>query len=66
MPLAAIAARLPDLSRVCLAFTPATLLRWHHEIVRRKWTFDNRRKQGRPPLSAAVSFENCIRRLFSL
>ena len=39
--LASLAARLPDLSRVCLVFTPATLLRWHREIVRRKWTFDN-------------------------
>ena len=26
--LAGLAARLPDLARVCLIFTPATLLRW--------------------------------------
>ena len=51
--LASLAARLPDLSRVCLVFTPATLLRWHREIVRRKWTFDNRPKRGRPPVSDA-------------
>src|SRR3712207_5259627 len=51
--LASLAARLPDLSRVCLVFTPATLLRWHREIVRRKWTFDNRPRRGRPPVSAA-------------
>ena len=51
--LAAIAAKLPDLSRVCLVFTPATLLRWHREIVRRKWTFDHRPRRGRPPLAAA-------------
>src|SRR5438094_7026876 len=29
--LASPAARLPDLSRVALVFTPATLLRWHRE-----------------------------------
>src|SRR5215208_4460530 len=51
--LASLAAKLPDLSRVALVFTPATLLRWHREIVRRKWTFDNRPKPGRPPVSAA-------------
>jgi putative transposase len=39
--LATLAARLPTLSQVGLVFTPATLLRWHREIVRRKWTFDN-------------------------
>jgi putative transposase len=51
--LATLAARLPTLSQVCLVFTPATLLRWHREIVRRKWTFDNRPQRGRPPLAAA-------------
>jgi putative transposase len=51
--LASLAARLPALSRVCLVFMPATLLRWHREIVRRKWTFANRPKRGRPPVSAA-------------
>jgi len=51
--LANLAAELPDLSRGCLVFTPATLLRWHREIVRRKWTFVNRPKLGRPPVSAA-------------
>ncbi len=51
--LASLAARLPDLSRVALVFTPATLLRWHREIVKRTWTFDNRPRRGRPPTSAA-------------
>ena len=51
--LASLAARLPDLSRVCLVFTPATLLRWHRKIVKRAWTFGNRPKGGRPPVSAA-------------
>jgi hypothetical protein len=45
--LATLAARLPGLSRVSLVFTPATLLRWHREIVRCTWTFDNRPKRGR-------------------
>ncbi len=51
--LASLAARLPDLSRVALVFTPAALLRWHREIVRRRWTFGNCPKRGRPPVSAA-------------
>jgi putative transposase len=33
---------------------PETLLRWHRELVRRKWAlFDRRRGSGRPPLPAA-------------
>jgi putative transposase len=51
--LASLATRLSDLSRVALIFTPATLLRWHQELVKRKWTFDNRPRRGRPPVSAA-------------
>ena len=51
--LASLAAKVPDLARVCLVFTPATLLRWHCEIVRRTWTFANRPRRGRPPVSAA-------------
>src|SRR5919112_6328132 len=47
--LASLAAKLPDLSRVALVFTPATLLRWHREIIKRKWTFANAPKPGRPP-----------------
>jgi putative transposase len=38
---------------VALVFTPATLLRWQREIVKRRGTFDNRPKPGRPPVSAA-------------
>ena len=51
--LASLAAKLPDLSRVALIFTPATLLHWHREIVKRTWTFDNTPKRGRPKTSAA-------------
>jgi len=28
--------------------TPETLLRWHRELVARKWTFVDRRRPGRP------------------
>jgi putative transposase len=49
--LASLASKVPDLSRVCLVFTPTTLLRWHREIIQRKWTFDNAPKLGRPPTS---------------
>ncbi len=28
--------------------TPATFVRWHRELVRRKWTYKRRRAQGRP------------------
>ena len=30
--------------------TPQTLLRWHRELVRRKWTFRRTRKPGRPSI----------------
>jgi putative transposase len=33
--------------------TPQTLLRWHRELVRRKWTY-RRRGPGRPPLGPEV------------
>ena len=34
-----------------LMFQPATLLRWHRELVRRKWAaFQRRPRRGRPPL----------------
>jgi putative transposase len=29
---------------------PATLLRWHRELVRRKWTYRHRPSRGRPPI----------------
>jgi putative transposase len=53
--IAAVASKLPDLSRLALVFAPATLLRWHREIVQRRWTSDNRPRPGRPPVSAACA-----------
>ena len=35
-----------------LLFSPATLLRWHRELVRRRWSaFGLRPRRGRPPIS---------------
>jgi transposase InsO family protein len=57
--LAVLAKRLSTLACVlrhpwhasCLLVSPATILRWHRALVRRKWTFSHRR-DGRPPLAA--------------
>ena len=40
------------LDEVLLLFKPATVLKWHRELVRRKWTFKRRRRGGRPPIPA--------------
>ncbi len=34
--------------------TPKTLLRWHHDLVRRKWTYRNKRQPGRPPIDSEI------------
>lgn len=36
------------LDQVLLLFKPDTVLRWHRDLVRRKWTFGNRPSTGRP------------------
>ncbi len=52
--LAALLARLlPRPRRAGLLVTPATLLRWHRDAVRRRWTYPHRRP-GRPALSREV------------
>ena len=38
-------------SQVVLLFKPDTLLKWHRELVRRKWTFQKSARRGRPPIS---------------
>src|SRR6266478_4311765 len=47
--LAALARVLPRRRRHALVVTPQTLLRWHGELVRRKWA-QPRRRPGRPPV----------------
>jgi transposase InsO family protein len=34
--------------------TPQTLLRWHRELVRKKWTYRRRKTLGRPPLDPEI------------
>lgn len=34
--------------------TPKTLLRWHRELVRRKWTYARGRSPGRPPIDPEI------------
>jgi putative transposase len=35
-------------------FTPETILRWHRELVKRKWTFKRRRQSGRPRIDPDI------------
>src|SRR4030065_2092869 len=42
------------LNQVMLIFKPDTVLRWHREIVRRKWTFKRKGKPGRPKISSEL------------
>src|SRR6266511_4865652 len=34
--------------------TPRTLLRWHRNLVRRKWTYRRRGRPGRPPIDPGI------------
>src|SRR5215218_8392979 len=51
--LAALGQLLPAKRRRSFLVEPATLLRWHRDLVRRRWTYD-RRRQGRPPLDSQM------------
>ena len=51
--LAALSRLLPPRRRHDLIVTPQTLLRWHRELVRRRWTQPQRRR-GRPPMERRV------------
>lgn len=37
-----------------LLFRPATVLKWHRELAKRKWTFQHRTKVGRPRVKAEL------------
>src|SRR5664280_2945043 len=52
--LAAASRVLPRERWVTFLVTPATLLRWHREFVRRKWTYRRTGRPGRPPLDPEV------------
>lgn len=43
-----------NLNRVMLIFKPDTVLHWHRELVRRKWTFKRKGKPGRPVISSEL------------
>jgi hypothetical protein len=42
------------LHQVMLIFKPDPVLRWHRELVRRKWTFKRKGKPGRPGRSSEL------------
>ncbi len=54
--LALLAGTLPAdrLAAMRLIVTPATILRWHRDIVRRRWARLSRRRPGRPPTRRSV------------
>jgi putative transposase len=50
--LAALIRHLPRRLRAHRLVTPGTVLRWHHRLVRKKWTYGGRlRGHGGPPAS---------------
>jgi putative transposase len=51
--LAALGRALPRSAWTSLSVRPATLLRWHRQLVRRRWTYQQRRP-GRPALDRRV------------
>src|SRR5665811_1671944 len=52
--LAAASRVMPRERWVAFLVTPATLLRWHRELARRKWTYHRSGRPGRPPIDAEV------------
>jgi hypothetical protein len=42
------------LNQVLLLFKPETVLKWHRQLVRRKWTVRRRKAGGRPAVAAEV------------
>src|SRR3954470_19388858 len=62
LTLAALAARLArlthqpraQLAQVLLLVRPETVLTWHRELVRRRWTYRRHAARGRPPVDAEL------------
>jgi len=52
--LAAASRRLTKRSWSSFVVRPETLLRWHRELVRKKWTYRTTGQPGRPPVDADV------------
>lgn len=52
--LAAASRLLPKERWASFLVTPQTLLRWHRELVRRKWTYRRHRPIGRPAVEAEL------------
>ena len=52
--LAAASTRLPRRSWSSFTVRPETLLRWHRELVRKKWTVRKTGQPGRPPIEPDV------------
>jgi putative transposase len=51
--LAALSRVLPRSRWAAFVVTPATVLRWHRQLVTRRWTYP-RRRPGRPPVGADI------------
>jgi putative transposase len=51
--LSALSRLLPPPLRRLRLVSPRTLLRWHHQLVGRRWTFPHR-PPGRPPTAPAI------------
>jgi putative transposase len=52
--MAAASRILPRERWVSFIVTPQTILRWHRELVQRKWTYGRRGNPGRPPIDPEV------------
>ena len=53
----ALLAGTPPLDRLAamrLIVTPGTIMRWHRDIVRRRWARVSHRRSGRPPVHRNV------------
>ena len=44
-----------QLGHIIRIFQPETVLRWHRDLVRRKWSYPHKNKGGRPPVSQEIT-----------